>query len=171
MPELPSVIPVSRNNVITNFVPTAYKRGKKAEEGLTYYAIDQAISLEDLIKYYGQDEAKNELLARCNLRSQGWYESATTSIDEAGNEIAKPFDEQEFTKYASEFSARGLSKDDIQEAIKSCWEDLHALLLDPSVSPEDKNSKAMALSERVKSLNMALAAKKRDRTEAVAAPA
>lgn len=165
MPEVPSTVAVTRN-ITVSFVPTAFKRGKKAEAGEMYLAIEPSISLDDLIKYITPDDARSILLARANLMSQGWYESATTAAD---GETPKPFDEAEFVKYASEFSARGMSKDEIEDAIKAAWEALHALLINVNIAPEEKQSQALLLSEKVRNLNVAKDARKKKKEEPVVA--
>lgn len=163
MPEqLPEKLSIVRNEVSVDFVPTAYKRGKKAEAGEMYLTVPQNITFDELVKYVGQDDARGILLARVNLLAQGWYESATTRM-EGENEVSKPFDTAEFTKYATEFSARGLSKDEILEAIKSGTDELLALLINTSLSAEDKQVKATALTKRIQGLNSDLASRKKEK--------
>jgi hypothetical protein len=164
-----NTVKVNRNSVDVSFVPTPYKRGKKAEAGDLYLAVDAAISFEDLVKYWGQEEAHKELLSRTNLRAQGWFETASTAVDAEGNEVDKPFDEAEFSKYATEFSARGMSRDDMEALRVTITDELLSLATNTNLDAGTKQEKALALLTRMQGIDRALAARKRKKEEAVAA--
>ncbi len=158
-------VSVTRNESSVNFNPTAYQRGDKAKAGAMFLAIDDKLTTQELIKFVGEDETKSILYARVNLLSQRWTEAASTGSNEKGEDVPKDFDEAEFIKYASEFSARGLSKDELQAAIKAGTDELHSVLMDTTVAYADKEQRIIQLANRIKGLNADLAGRKREKAE------
>ena len=159
--EIPAEIVISRAGGSVRYVPTAFKRGAKAKQGKMYPAIDPNTTNEELVNHIGWEDVRNMLFRGLNLFAQNYYDSATTGLNEKGDPIPKAFDLEEFTKYATELSARGLSKDDLNEAISAGCDAIRQVVLDVNIEPAAKMEKLKALTERLKNLNLDLASRKR----------
>lgn len=152
---------ITRNSTSVNFVSAEKKRGDKAGE--LYYAVDNSLSFKQLVDYIGEEDAKNMLFARVNILAQKWMQEAST--DEAGN--SKPFDVEEFKKYAQDFSARGLTTAQLQEEISRVTTEITTLATDVNFlaqGPEHMREVMTAKANRIKELQAAVAARKRKTT-------
>jgi DNA-binding protein len=158
-------VTIVRNETPFDYIPTLYKRGVKAEKGEMFLAPDPMVPLSVIVAHIGEDDVKKLVLARLNQFAQGWTESASTTVDADGNEIPKPFDVAEFTKYATEMSARGLSRAEIQEAFRLGTEELQQILFATDLTMEQKTQKAQAIAQRLNALQLELAARKRSKKD------
>lgn len=160
---------IARNNTTVAFVSAEKKRGDKAGE--QYYAIDPALSFDQLCEYIGKDDAKNMLVARVNILAQKWMNEASTKEDGT----PQPFDVEEFKKYATEFSARGLTSQELLDEITRVTNELVAMSIDPEFLVLDKDerlAKAKVKADRIKELQSAVEKRKRKKEdEAVEAKA
>lgn len=153
---------ISRNNTSVSFVSAEKKRGDKAGE--QYYAVDSGLTFDQLVEYIGKEDAKNMLVARVNILAQKWMNEASTN--EAGE--PQPFDVEEFKKYATEFSARGLTSQELVDEITRVTNELVAMSLDPEfivLDKEERLAKAKVKADRIKELQAAIAKRKRKKED------
>jgi len=156
---------INRNDTVVSFVSAEKKRGDNAGE--LYYAIDSTLSFDTLIKYIGVEDAKNMLLARVNILAQKWMSEASTN--EAGEK--QDFNKDEFVKYATEFSARGLTSQELVDEITRVTNELVAMSLDPEfivLDKEERLAKAKVKADRIKELQAAVAKRKRKKEDEAA---
>lgn len=156
-------ITVERNGVTVTFVTATKKRGNNPGE--LFYAYPQTIDLQKLIQHFGEEETKGILLARGNLYAQRWMQEASLNEDET----PKPFDAEEFKKYATEFSARGLTAAGLAEEISKRTDELNEYVMSEeflSLATTEERKAALAPKvEKIKSLKAALAARKRKKDD------
>jgi hypothetical protein len=153
---------IARNNTTVAFISAEKKRGDSAGE--LYYAIDPSTSLEDVIGYLDKDVAKNMLIARINIVAQRLMSEACTN--EAGE--PKPLDIDELKKSLVEFSARGLTSQELVDEITRVTNELVAMSLDPefiALDKEERLAKAKVKAERIKELQAAVAKRKRKKED------
>lgn len=96
-------VQVTRNGVTVTFVPTQIKKGKTV--GTWYLGLDPATSWENRVTYMGLDKVQELVAAKQNALAQGWTDEATNAEDHAV--APNKFNEEDFIKNATEFSARG----------------------------------------------------------------
>lgn len=157
---VPDLAPVdiTRNDVTVKFVSADIKRGPNA--GSKYLQLDPSLTFPQMVAYIGEKDAQAILTARVNVLSQRWTQEAMTNADET----PKPFDVIEFTKYATEFSARGLTSAQLDEAIKAVTEELSNLVLDIEFNLKSKEERMAIAGEkiaRIKALEADKASRKR----------
>jgi len=153
---------IERNKTTVSFVSAEKKRGEKAGE--QYYAIDPTVSLTTLLAYISEEDAKNMLLARVNILAQKWMKEASTKEDGS----PQPFDVEEFKKYAQEFSARGLTSQELVDEIARVTTEITTLAMNPefNAKPADERLAIMkAKCERVQELQAAVAKRKRKKDD------
>lgn len=156
---IPAEVIVTRPGGSVKYVPTAFKRGDNAKKGLMYLAIAAGTTFAEKIAHIGEKDADAMLTRTLNLFAQNWHKSATTGVGPDGKDVRKPFDLAEFVGYATDLSARGMSKAELVEAIAAGWDELQAVLRDTAMAPADKMPLLEKLGERMKMLNNDLASR------------
>lgn len=161
-PEVPAEILVTRPGGSLRYVPTAFKRGEMAKAGLVYPAPDPVATFKDKVAFLGEDEADIIITRVLNLNAQNYFVNACTGVDDKGEDVpfGKAFDTEAWTKNATELSSRGMTKNDLIDAIAAGVDELNKLLLDPAISMDDKRPKLEAIAARLKSMNQDLASRK-----------
>lgn len=170
MPENTTVQPaafepfvVNRNNVDVTFVPRTVSRGDN--KGNQYPAVEVTKDNLSLVEsWLGVDVRMSLIQAKLNQRCQSWYGEATV---EADGETAKPFDIDEFKKFAAEFNARGESLSEIKKEIEELTAEM--VSIDWSLGAAAA-AKAEELGKQIKSLIIARESKRRVREATPAAP-
>lgn len=144
---------------------SAKEIGRGPYAGSQYPAVEVTDTNLDQVEAWAGRKVRISLLqAKLNQRCQSWYDEATV---EADGKTQKPFDRDEFVKFASEFSARGESIKDIITEI----EELTAQMvgIDWSLGAAAA-AQAEDLGKQIKMLIIARENKRRKKDETAAAP-
>lgn len=160
-PILP-VVSVERNGVTVTFSEGTKKRG--TNPGEPFYAYPVSLTLAEIVKHFGEEESKGILIARGNIYAQKWLAEATSNEDGT----PKPLDVEEFKKYATEFSARGLTSAQLTEEISARTDELQALVMDLEFNLKTKEERLEVIKpmiERINGLKSAVAARKRKKED------
>ncbi len=156
-PALPP-LEVTRNEVTIKYVSATKKRG--ASPGELFYTPDPALTLDKVIKHIGEDSVLSMLMSRWNLYSQRWM--AEASLTET--EQPKPFDADEFIKYATDFSARGMTVAALNEEIGKLTDALTDYITSIEfltlASADDRKAAVSPKINRIQELKAAVAARK-----------
>jgi len=165
VPALPT-LEVTRNEVTVKYVSATKKRG--ATPGELFYQADQTLTLPQVIKHIGEDSVLSMLMSRWNLYSQRWMAEASLTEDEK----PKPFDAEEFIKYATDFSARGMTVASLNEEISKLTDSLTDFIssiefLTLATADERKAAVSPKIA-RIQELKAAVAARKAKKEDASA---
>jgi len=149
--------PIERNDVSLTFVEQEIKRGDK--KGTKYLGVTlQESDLPTVTKWLGEKAALAILSRTINQRAQGLADEAT------GDD--KTINMSTLVELLKTFSARGESKSELEEQV--------SLLTDEMVNMDKTNpdnvTRIFAIIDEIKSLQVAIESKTRER-KAAAAPA
>lgn len=140
------------------FVPSQVKKGdNKGSEYLGPTEIKED-NLDTLIAWMGRKIAAAKLGAFIRQMSQGWFKAAVEeSTDEKTKQVDKDKVYEWFTKFASEFSARGESIPALKLEIEELIEEMTSL----DIADPDYANKARDIALQVKDLQMSIQSRKR----------
>jgi len=154
---------VTRNNLSLPFVPVKKTRGTSKSEYPCLVLTKE--NLREGLEWLGEEVVLSLINPKLKQRCQNWFGEATV---EADGTTPKPFDQEEFSKFASEFNARG-------ESIKDLIAEKDELSLEMANLPwgtPGVEVKAQELGMRIRILLTAIENKRRkkDEDETPAAP-
>lgn len=160
-PEPFEVVRQGRPDAKITVVAQDFLRGAKKEAGEFFLAPEVTLeNIDQIVDYCGQEFKVALYKSRLNVLFQRYM--AEASSDSEGN--PKPFDKEEFVKYASELSARGLTSDQIDDEIKRLTNLIIAKL--PTFTDKVAATEfALSTTMKINQLTLDKASRKRKRQE------
>jgi hypothetical protein len=150
---------VKRNEAEIEFTDTEVHRGD--EKGWPF--LQPVVNLDNLdtvIAWIGRDNVAGKLGGMLRQLSQGWYEEAETqATDKETGKVNLQKCREVFTEMAQAFSARGESIPDLKNRI----EELTNMMVDLDMGEDTDLKKFAEYAKEIKSLQVAVASKKRER--------
>lgn len=156
--ETPVTITVTRNETTWDFVKAEKSRGK--DKGATVYVPvqprwDDDADVQRFLNWNGLKTTLENEFAKLRQIAMGWTRSATANGE---------FIVDAFTKYASEFSARGESIKELQEQIEDLMVEV-TKLYESGLDPVELGKQITGKFAEIKKLREVIEAKRRDKEE------
>lgn len=158
-----------------DFTPEKLKKKDKTAPDRFAYVPQKPKFSEDaskklMIDHLGQDLILSLAYGRWRSMAAGWTDSATKEIkDEKGVVLSEEFNEQEFIKYASEFSARGETIKSLLEEKEELTDEIISLSKDTKITAVDKVKRIDEIGNRLNEITETIEFKKKAKPEEAAA--